>query len=77
MVPDICFSLCGLLALVWKQRRAFHHHTSRYVIVVTLADLRPVPPITGRHLATTPPPSALPPAGILASLASIGDVSVP
>ena len=23
MVPDICFSLCGLLALVWKQRRAF------------------------------------------------------
>jgi len=39
-----------------------------------LADLHPVLPITGRHLATTPPPSALPPAGILAALASSGGV---
>jgi hypothetical protein len=42
-----------------------------------LADLHLVFSITEKHLATTPPPSALPPAGILAALASIGGVSVP
>jgi len=34
---------------------------------LTLADLHPVRPMTGRPLATTPPPPSLPHAGILAS----------
>jgi hypothetical protein len=36
---------------------------------LSLADLRPVHPITGWHLATTLPPPSVPHAGILASLA--------
>jgi hypothetical protein len=42
-----------------------------------LADLHRVFPITGKRLITTPPPSALPPVGILTALTSIGGVSVP
>ncbi len=44
---------------------------------LSLADLDHVLPITGRRWATTPPPPALPPAGILAALTSTGGVSVP
>src|SRR5436305_2740070 len=42
-----------------------------------LADLHHVSPITEELSITTPPPSALPPASILAALASSGGVSVP
>ena len=62
-------SFCHLLSLV--------HLLLLCSFEFPLADLHLVFPITGKRLATTPPPSALPPASILAALPSIGGVSVP
>jgi len=45
--------------------------------LLSLANLHHVLPITERRWATTSPLPALSPAGILAALTSIGDVSIP
>ena len=72
MAPDICFPLWVCWPLFGSNGGHSFRHTFRYVMVVTLADLRPVDPITGYPLATTPPPSSTTSAGIFASAIRVG-----
>ena len=73
MAPDISAFPCEICWPLFGSNGGHSiHHTVRYVIVVTLADLRPGYPITGSHLATTPPPSSTTSAGIFASASRVG-----
>jgi hypothetical protein len=73
MVPDISAFPCVVCWPLFGSNGGHSiHHTSRHVIVVTLADLRLVYPITGYHLVTTPPPSSTTSAGIFASAIRVG-----
>jgi hypothetical protein len=73
MVPDISAFPCVVCwPLFGSNGGHSFRHTFRYVMIVTLADLHPVYPVTGYPLATTPPPSSTTSAGIFASAIRVG-----